>query len=361
MLVSVEQLEGIYAAFARAHGADDQEAALFSAGLLRADLRGHNTQGIGLLPYLDEMFDAGSIAFGREILTVRDASATALLDAQGEAGHVAATRAMELAIEKAGKFGIGLVTVRNSSDCGMVANYALQALDAGMIGLSMSTGPILVAPWGGVKAEFCTNPISLAVPAGTEDPIVIDMATSASSMGGVVLAARDGRKLGGLDVVDGDGRYTNDPLRVILDVMDRESKMSGALLPAGPKGFGMVLMVEVLSALLSGERDWESRNVTDAARGRDAFYAQTCIAISVEHFQDIGAFTAASDRMIRRLTSQPPAEGFDAVRLHGGGAREREKNYRRDGIPIREEEWKMVSDHARRRGIEIAGLSETPA
>lgn len=360
MRIAVDDLKRFYSAFAKCHGADDAETECFAAGLLRADLRGHHTQGIGLLPYLDELFEAGTMSFGRVIKTVRESSATALLDADGEAGHVAASRAMAMAIDKARSAGIGLVTVKRSSDCGMAANYALQALDEGMIGIAMSTGPILVAPWGGREAQFCTNPIALAVPAGAEEPIVIDMATSANSMGGVVLAARDGLKLDGLQVVDASGQYTDDPRRVILDVMDRESRMAGALLPAGPKGFGMVLLVEVLSALLSGERDWTEAGVSDSSRGRSAFYSQTCIAISVEHFQDKAAFAAASDKMIRTLASMKPAQGFEKVRLHGGGARAREEAYRRDGVSVREEEWAMAIERARRHGIDTDSFNGVP-
>ncbi len=356
MRIAVDELKRFYSAFARHHGADDAETECFAVGLLRADLRGHHTQGIGLLPYLDELFEAGTMSFGRTINIVRNSSATALLDADGEAGHVAARRAMDMAINKARTAGIGLVTVKRSSDCGMAANYALQALDEGMIGIAMSTGPILVAPWGGSEAQFCTNPISLAVPSGSEEPIVIDMATSANSMGGVVLAARDGLKLGGMEVVDASGHYTDDPRRVILDVMDRESRMAGALLPAGPKGFGMVLLVELLSALLSGERDWTEAEVNDT-RGRAAFYSQTCIAISIEHFQEPSAFAAASDRMIRTLTSMKPAHGFEKVRLHGGGVRAREEDYRRHGVAVRDEEWAMALKRARRHGINTDSFS----
>ncbi|MDO5604206.1 MAG: Ldh family oxidoreductase [Paracoccus sp. (in: a-proteobacteria)] len=361
MRIAVDDLKRFYAEFARCHGANDAETECFAEGLLRADLRGHHTQGIGLLPYLDELFEAGTMAFGRQIKTVRESSATALLDADGEAGHVAAHRAMEIAIDKARNTGIGLVTVKRSSDCGMAANYALQALDEGMIGIAMSTGPILVAPWGGREAQFCTNPIALAVPAGREEPIVIDMATSANSMGGVVLAARDGLKLDGLQVVDASGHYTDDPRRVILNPMDRESRMAGALLPAGPKGFGMVLMVELLSALLSGERDWTEAEVSDSARGRPAFYSQTCIAISIRHFQDEGVFAQAADRMIQTLTAMTPAQGFEKVRLHGGGARAREQAYRRDGVSVRDEEWTMAIERARRHGININSFARVSA
>ena len=292
----------------------------------------------------------------RRSSVVREAASTALLDGNGGAGHVVAMRGMDLAIAKARSTGIGFVTVRNSADCGMAANYALQALDHGMIGIAMSTGPLLVAPWGGRDAQFCTNPLSIAVPAGSEDPIVIDMATSASSMGKVVLAARDGKLLDTRQLVDPQGRYTNDPAAVILNAMDRESPMTGALLPEGAKGFGMLLMVEMLSALLSGERTWAEdpqRDVKTDTRARAAFYSQTLIAIDIARFQDPADFAAAAERMVKTLSHCRPAQGFDAVRLPGAGAAARGRDYARNGIALRDEEWAMIVDVARKRGLPI--------
>lgn len=352
MRISEERLGSAYRDLAYSYGAPEDEAAIFARCLLRADQRGHHTQGIGLMPYLAELFDAGVMSFGRPTEIVRETAATAMVDGHRGVGQVIGTRAMAIAIAKARDTGIGFVSVRQSSDYGMAANYALQASDQGMMGLSCSTGPILVAPWGGRDAKFCTNPLAFAVPAGDCDPIVIDMATSANSMGAVVLAARDGEMLPGLDVVDSEGHYTNDPRRVILDVMDRESRMSGALLPAGPKGFGMMLMVELLGALLSGERSWEEETPDDV-RNRAAFYGQTFIAISVGHFQDPGSFAQSCDRMIKTLTGLPPAQGFDKIRLPGQGAAAKERDYRAHGILLRDEEWRMMEELAARRGIRL--------
>ena len=349
MLVPAEELRSIYERFARHHGADGDEAALFAGGLLRADLRGHTTQGVALLPYIDELITDGEMAFGRPFEVVHETAATAVVDGHRGVGQVVGTRAMALAIEKARAAGIGFVTARRSSDYAMASVYALQALDAGQIGVSMSTGPILVAPWGGRDARFCTNPLALAVPAGERDPIVIDMATSAYSMGAVVRAARDGLRLDGTGVVDADGRYTDDPRAVILDVMARESRMAGALLPAGPKGFGWLLLVEVLAGLLSGERTWADER--PATRDdRPAFYGQTFVAIAIEHFMDPAAFGAACDRMIETLTGDRPAEGFDGVRLHGAAAAAEERRRRADGVPVRDEEWALVERLVARLG-----------
>ena len=349
-LIAAERLHRLYVRFARHHGAAEEEAATFAGCLLRADLRGHTTQGVGLLPYLDELIADGEMAFGRPFEVVRETVAGAVVDAHAGVGQVAGSRAMALAVAKAREAGVGLVTVRGSSDFAMASVYALQALDAGQIGLAMSTGPVLVAPWGGRDARFCTNPIALAVPAGERDPIVIDMATSAHSMGAVVRAARDGRRLGPAAVVDAQGRYGDDPAAVILDVMARESRMAGALLPAGPKGFGWLLLVELLGGLLSGARTWEDERPA-GPEDRPAHYGQTFVAIEIGHFQPREAFAAAADRMIAAITGARPAEGFERVRLHGAEAAAEERRRCAHGIPVREEEWGMAERLAQRLGL----------
>ena len=352
MRIQEEKLRRVYQQFATKLGANAEEANIFATCLLRADIRGHTTQGLGLLPYLIELFDDGVMEFGRSPEIVRDNPGSALIDGKRGVGQVTGTFAMDLAIEKAEKCGIGFISMRGGADYGMASNYAIQAMEQGMIGISMSTGPILVAPWGGRDAWFCTNPISLAVPAGNCDPIVIDMATSANSMGKTVLAARDGKTLAGKELVDAEGQYTDDPLRVIRDPLNRESSMSGALLPAGHKGFGMVLIVELLGSLLSGERSWENEKPSDGVN-RAAFYGQTFIAIDIAKFLDPAEFAAAADRMVETLTTSRPAQGFDRVRLPGGKAAEALRDNKANGIYMRDEEWQMVLDVADRIDIKI--------
>ena len=347
MRIEEDRLRWLYECFAARLGASSDEAACFATCLLRADIRGHTTQGLGLLPYLVELFDNDVMAFGRKPRIVQDHPGAALLDGQRGVGQITGTFAMNLAIEKARACGIGFVSMRGGADYGMASNYALQAMEEGMIGLSMSTGPVLVAPWGGRDAWFSTNPVSLAIPAGDRAPIVIDMATSANSMGKIVLAARDGKKLTGNELVDADGNYIDDPRRVIIDPMHRESNMSGALLPAGPKGFGMVLMVEVLGSLLSGERTWRNETPSDGTN-RAAFYGQTFMAIDIAKFMDPDEFAKSTDRMVDTLTTSRAAQGFDRIRLHGQKAAEVMLDNRINGIQLRDEEWQMVlsvADH----------------
>lgn len=150
MQVRIEQkrLRVLYRGFAVAHGADGEEADFFTQTILQADLRGHSTQGLGLLPYIDELIVNQEMSFGTPFERVHEHASVALVDAHSGVGNVVATRAMAIAIQKTNATGIGLVSVRNSGDFGMASNYAIQALEAGMIGISMCTGPLFFAPWG---------------------------------------------------------------------------------------------------------------------------------------------------------------------------------------------------------------------
>lgn len=352
MRIEIKKLKALYASFATAHGASAEEAGMFAHTYINADLRGHSTQGLGLLPYTDGLLNDKVMQFGQPFEIVRQNLATAAVDGHNGVGNVVATRAMEIAISKAKAAGVGLVTARNAGDFGMASNYTIQALEAEMIGISMGTGPLLTAPWGGSEPYFCTNPISFAMPSGNEDPIVIDMATSAVSMGNVVLSARDGHKLSGQHVVDSAGRYTDEPLNVILDVMARESKMNGALLPDGVKGFGLMLIVELLAGLLSGVRNWENE-VPATSEARPGFHGQAFIAISTDNFLDPKALADSADRMINTLLASRPAIGFDKVRLPGGASAQKLRDNMKNGVYVREEEWKMALEVTERLGLTV--------
>ena len=258
---------------------------------------------------------------------------------------------MALAVAKAREAGIGLVTVRGSSDFAMASVYVLQALDAGLIGLADEHGTGARGPVGRARRALLHEPDrARACPPGSRDPIVIDMATSAYSMGAVVRAARDGRRLGPSAVVDAQGRYGDDPAAVILDVMARESRMAGALLPAGPKGFGWLLLVELLGRPPQ-RRAHVGGRAPGGPRGPPAHYGQTFVAIddlALPAARGVRRRGRPDDRDAHRAR---PAEGFERVRLHGAEAAAEERRRRAHGIPVREEEWGMAERLAQRLGL----------
>ena len=350
MIVAAELLGEIYEGVARAHGAGPEEAAIFRDRLLRADLRDHSTQGSALLPYHDAMLADGQMRFGAELEVVSDAPAVAVVDAHFGVGEVVGTRCMTMAIEKARATGMGCVAVRNSGDFAMASAYSLLALDHGMAGFAMSNGKPVVAPWGGRDPLFCTNPISAAFPGRERFPIVIDMATSAFSMGDAIRTARDGGTLPFTGVVDRDGRYGDDPAAIVVDVRERESKLDGAILPLGPKGFGMLLMVEVMCSALAGSAgSWA--NDYEPSGERPWNHGHCFLALAPDAFAGFDAFGSSVDSLIGSVEASRPAAGSTGVRVPGRAAHEAEERRRREGVPVRDEELEQLLAVARRRGL----------
>jgi L-2-hydroxycarboxylate dehydrogenase (NAD+) len=349
-LVAAELLGSIYYGIADAHGADVEEAGFFRDRLLRADLRGHSTQGSALIPYHDEMIASGQMRFGAPLEVVRDAPGVAVVDAHFGVGEVVGTRCMEIAMDKAERTGIGCVTVRNSGDFAMASAYSLLALERGMVGIAMSNGKPVVAPWGGRDPLFCTNPISVAFPGGERFPLVIDMASSAFSMGDAIRTARDGKRLPFVGIVDRDGVYGDDPAPIVLDVNERESKLDGALLPLGPKGFCLLLIVELMCSALAGSAG-SYNNDFEPTGERPWDHGQVFMAMSADAFAGQQVLRSTVDGLIDRVEGSRPAPGQRGVRVPGRSAHEEEQRRMRDGVPVRDEELAQLCAVARRLGL----------
>jgi L-2-hydroxycarboxylate dehydrogenase (NAD+) len=354
-VVPPDRLTRIYRAIATAHGASPPEADTFAACLLKADLRGYTGQGIAVAPYYHRLLRNGVLKFGQAPSIKKEGAAFAVLDGHRNVGQVVGTRAMQIAVEKARDCGIGIVTVSNSGDFAMASNYTLQAAREDQIGIAMGNGYPLVAPWGGRDPFFCTNPLSIAVPVGEQAPIVIDMATSAYSMGEVVRAARDGCRLGDKAVVDSQGRYSDNPRAVVTDPMDRESPLNGAILPAGSKGFCWVVMVEVLAGILSGA-DGSYVNLSDPRPSSRTRYGQCFMAIDVEQLIGSEHFSRDIEAFAQALRSSRPGEGFKGVRVPGERAAREEQIRRASGVPVRDEEWELALAIAAEVGIDPSTL-----
>jgi L-2-hydroxycarboxylate dehydrogenase (NAD+) len=349
-IVEPAVLESVYFGVARAHGANDEEARFFSQCLIRADLRGHTTQGVALLPYHDGMIADGQMRFGAALEVVQDGPCVAVVDAHHGVGQVVGTRCMRIAIAKAQEVGIGCVVARNSGDFAMAAAYSLMAIEHGLVGIAMSNGKPLVAPWGGRDPLFCTNPLSAAFPAGDTAPIVIDAATSAFSLGDVIRTARDRQELSFVGVTDAAGVYTTDPGTVVADVNDRESDLNGALLPLGPKGFCWLLLVELLCSALAGSAG-SYNNDFEPSGDHPWDHGQVFIALAPDAFAGEASFTASVDQLVGRLQAARSAPGQAEVRIPGHAAFREEELRRVHGVPVRDEELALAREVARMRGV----------
>jgi ureidoglycolate dehydrogenase (NAD+) len=306
-------------------GASAGDAALTADGLVAADLRGVHSHGALRIGVYVDRLRAGAINPRAKLTPVRDGGAVLVMDAQAGPGIAMAVRAMDLAIERAAAHGLAAVSVRNSNHCGMLAYHVMRALAAGAIGIGMSNADSQVAPWG-ARAKFLgTNPLAVAVPAGAEPPIVLDMATSVVAHGRVKAAADRGETIPPDWAVDPEGRPTTDPSKAL----------AGALLTfGGPKGSGISLLIDLLAGLLPGGRSGPEITPLYQRLDEPQGVGHLFMALRVEAFDAPAAFTARVDETIRRIRALPPAAGAERALLPGELENGRARRYRDEGIPL---------------------------
>jgi len=341
-----ERLKAFVVEALRRAGATAEDALLTAEGLVHADLRGVHTHGVVRTPVYVARLRRGSFNAGAALTTVTARGPLALVDAGAGLGIAMASRAMDLAVDLARTHAVGLVGVRNSSHCGMLAGLALRAVAARMIGLAISNADAQVAPWGARARFLGTNPMAIAIPAGAQPPIVLDMATSVVPHSRIQAAAARGEDIPTGWAIDQQGHATTDP---------REA-LRGALLPfGGPKGSGISLVIDVLAGLLTGALSGPDITPLYEDLERPQGLGHLLMALSVEAFGPVEAFAARVDALIRRVRSLPPAEGFDRVYLPGEIEHERMLEYQRAGIPLPAEARAAVERLADELGLPAPG------
>src|ERR1700680_2495204 len=181
--VNAEAAEAFGRRLLVAHGLPEEDAATVARCLVRADLRGVDTHGLQMLPHYLERVRLGLINPRPNLKVERVTPMVGALDGQDGFGFVVATKAMAEAVDMAGEFGVGIVSARRSTHFGMAANYALQAMDAGFIGIVFSNASRAMPPWGGREGLLGTSPIAVAAPGGAEMPFDLDMSPAVAAGG----------------------------------------------------------------------------------------------------------------------------------------------------------------------------------
>ena len=315
------------------------EASIGASRLVEADLRGIHSHGSrAIWRYLEGM-DMGDIDPRAKVLTVRETPAMAVLDGGKGLGHVAATQAMQLAIEKARQVGTGTVAVRRSQHYGAASVYAMMAIEAGMISFNTtSTGPATVAPFGGRQPATANNAFSWGVPTRSGAPFVLDMACAISSWGKVESLKIYGQPLPDGWALDADGNATLDPAA------------AKTMLPAsGARGYGLAFLSSVLAGPLVGARMPIHKSWSVAADGSEHFF----YCIDIKQFVDESEFYSELEAAVGDIRHLPPAEGFDRVRIPGELEWERAAAWRRDGIPIHRDHAQKLAALAQSMKLDV--------
>ena len=339
--IDFDKMEQFMVDVFKAVGVPEEDAKICADVLITSDKRGIDSHGIGRLKpiYIDRIMD-GIINPVTEIKVVKEGPTTAVLDGQNGMGQVISKKAMEMAIEKAENYGMGMVAVRNSNHYGIAGYYVLMATEAGMIGITGTNARPSIAPTFGVENMLGTNPLTFGIPTDEEFPFVLDCATSVSQRGKIEVYAREGKSLPEGWVIGQDGRPRTDTEQVLKDLVTG----GAALTPLGGigeemggyKGYGYATVVEILSAALQGGAFLKALSGMENGKKVPYRLVHFFIAINIEAFTELDAFKKTAGDILRQLRSSKRMPGQDHIYTAG------EKEYlawleRKDkGVPVNE-------------------------
>ena len=332
-------------------GVPAEDAMITAKMLVRSDLRGVESHGVAHL----KMFYARRIKLGiinlhPKFQIISKAPSTALMDGDNGLGFVVGHHAMKEAIRRAEETGAGFVTVKNSTHIGAAAYYAMMALEHDMIGISMANMiPGVVAPGSSIPA-LGTNPFSVAVPSGKKSPVVLDMATSAVAAGKIEVASRTGSSIPEGWLVDSEGKPVTDPTKRVWG--------QGGLLPLGGipalgayKGFGLGLLVEIMTGILSGmgPEILQERKREEMGNASNNFYG----ALRISSFIPVETFKKSMDDMIEAMEALPTIPGVEKVSIPGGYEETIVKDRKTNGVPLDEKVIRALNDLAEELDVEF--------
>jgi LDH2 family malate/lactate/ureidoglycolate dehydrogenase len=306
-------------------GVPENDAEVCADVLITADKRGIDTHGVGRLKtiYYDRI-KAGIQSAVTNFEIVKNGPTTAVIDGHNGMGQVIAKRSMQMAIEKAKKFGTGMVAVRNSTHYGIAGYYCMMAASEGMIGISGTNARPSVAPTFGVENMLGTNPLAFGFPTDEDFPFVIDCATSLSQRGKVELYDRLGKELPSGWVIGNDGETRTDTHKILEDL----NKGKAAFTPlggpgdegAGYKGYGYCTVVEVLSAALQqGSFMKMLLGVKDGKKG-PINLGHFFMAVDISAFCEVEEFKKTAGDILRGLRASKKAPG--QKRIYTAGEKE---------------------------------------
>jgi uncharacterized oxidoreductase len=312
-----------------AAGSSQQEAELTAAHLVGANLAGHDSHGVGMVPRYVNSWLVDELQLNQHVEVVSDTGTILTLDGRRGMGQVVAYEAMQLAIERARLHGVAVVGLKHSHHLGRVGHWAEQANAAGMISVHFTNAvskPV-VAPHGGAQGRFLTNPFTVGIPMPGRAPILLDFATSAIALGKVRVAYNSGNKVPPGSLVDPSGMMTDDP----AVLFPPEGMPRGALLPfAGHKGHALAMVCELLgSALLGGE----TTRPAHATMKHAIWNNMLTIVFDPQKMHTGDLFNDEAAAFIDWVKSAPLQQGSDAI-LMPGEPEQSSRAARLQAIPI---------------------------
>lgn len=338
------------------YGLNASDAEICSDVLVSADLRGISSHGVDSLKRYIAGIKEGIIIPKSSPSVVSDRKTTITIDANGGMGMVAGALVMHKLLEKAETYGMGIGTVKESNHFGFGAYYAMKASRNNMLGLVLSNTASIAVPTYASIPVIGSNPISFAVPSSGETDFVLDMATTTVPRGLVKRMADENKVIPKGWAVNSDGEYVIEPQEVLRVLLEN----SGGLVPlggkdtqlGGHKGYGMSLMVDILTGTLASFKNSYQIKDTQHAAGRSA---QTYVVINISFFRDVNEFKDDVNNLLTAMTKTPAITGKQVV-FHGKIEYEKAKYQEQHGILLSHTTYKALQEISREVGIAIDTL-----
>ncbi len=342
------QIEAVLAAW----GLTAERSNLISGLMVEADLRGIDSHGIGMLPHYETRRQDGMIFPAAEPVVETDSPAFCVIDAGHSLGHVPGALAMGMAIEKASIMGVGMGLVKRSNHYGAAGVYATMAADAGMIGMSMTgTSQRSIVPTFAKEPMYSTNPIAFAVPGPNgQHPIVLDMATSTVAVGKLDIARRTGKPLPEGWALTPEGQPQTDAQAAFNARPRRMTPLGGDRERGSHKGYGLAVMVDILSSVLTGS--WfGAHDLKTGKTGKHHMIGSFFLALDPVMFRDSrDDFDADMAALVDFLKSTPPLDPDQPVMVAGEPERIAKAKRETSGIPISDKLFEELRSAAESSG-----------
>lgn len=322
----------------------EMHAKVVADSLVTANLRGVDSHGVTRLPIYVKRLICGAVNPTPNIKVVSESNSTLLIDGDNGMGQVVGSEAVKLGVKKAKENGAVYIGVKNSNHFGTGAFFIQQAVKEDMIAYAMSNAPSTMAPWGGVDPYLGTNPYAFGVPSGKYKPIIYDMATSVVARGKIISAEKRGDDIPEGWAIDKNGKPTT----------NAKAALEGSVLPfAGPKGYAISLMIDLMSGVLSGAGFGPHINNIYGDFDKQQNVGHFFQLINIEQFMPAGHFKERVDQMISEIKNAKKAEGVSEIYLPGEIEFNTESERNKNGIKLEKEVFDSLVELGNEIGIDI--------
>jgi len=348
--IQAAELRGRVATIIRAAGSSEAEAKTVAHNLVLANLSGHDSHGVGMVPrYVDAVLEKG-LTPNASAKVVVDIGAMLTLDGQRGYGQVIGEQAMKLGIARAREHGSCIMALGNSHHLGRIGHWAEMAVAEGLVSMhfvNVQSRPV-VAPWGGGDGRFGTNPCCIGIPVAGREPFLLDFATSRVAQGKMRVAHNEGKQVEPGLLIDENGQPTTNPGVVVVP---QSNGLYGALMTFGEhKGYGMAVACELLGGALTGTGTWHR----EADQRRAVINGMLTVLIDPKKLGTQQKFEEETRAFIDWLKQGPAAPGFDEVKIAGEPERKARAARETSGIVVDDTTWNEILQAGRKVGAALA-------